>query len=86
MKTIYKYPLLIGINHLQLPYIKVLDVIIQDSLPVLYALVDTENQNKKLKVIILGTRWELEDNITDGEFLRTITDGKYVWHVFYKEK
>jgi hypothetical protein len=84
MKVIYKYPLSVGLNQLEIPYIKILDVIEQRRIPTLYAMVDTDMPNKKLQVIVAGTGWELEDNVLDSNFLRTITDGLYVWHVFYK--
>jgi hypothetical protein len=83
MKTIYKYPLSIGLNQLEIPYIKILDVIIQGATLTLYVIVDTEISNRKLQIIVSGTGWELKDNILYGNFIRTVTDGIYVWHVFY---
>jgi hypothetical protein len=84
MKTIYKYPLSIGLNELKIPYIKILSVINQNSIPTLYAIVDTKILDKKLQVIVAGTGWELEENVLKSNFLGSITDGIYVWHVFYK--
>ena len=84
MKTIYKYPLSIGLNELEIPYVKILSVINQNSIPTLYAIVDTKISDKKLQVIVAGTGWELEENVLKSNFLSSITGGIHVWHVFYK--
>jgi hypothetical protein len=84
MKTIYKYPLKTGLNQLELPYVKILSVINQGLTPTLYAVVDRELDDRKLQVVVCGTGWDLEDNVIDGNFLGTVTDGVFVWHVFYK--
>ena len=91
MKTIYKYKLSIGENKLKLPYVKIIGVINQtnfigENMPVLYAIVDTDILDKELEVLVVGTGWELENNILQGTLLGTVTDGAFVWHVFYKEK
>lgn len=87
MKVIYKYPLTLGTNELEIPYEKILNVIMQGRTITLYVLVDTEIQNKKVKVHAIGTGWVLDDGILDNDsiYLNTITDGIYVWHVFYNE-
>lgn len=84
MNVIYKYKLTQGLNELEIPYKKILSVINQGMSPTLYAIVNPEMPNRKLQVIVAGTGWELEDNMFDGNFLGTITDGMFVWHVFYK--
>jgi hypothetical protein len=84
MKTIYKYKLSEGLNELEIPYIKILGVIYQGFTPTIYAIVDTENPNKKLQVAVIGTGWEIEDNIISSNYIGTITNGVFVWHVFWK--
>lgn len=86
MKTIYKYPLQTGPNELEMPYIKILSVINQGRTPTLYALVDGKEQNKKVKVYVFGTGWDVEDSIVENsKYLNTITDGMFVWHIFIQE-
>lgn len=85
-KTIYKYPLELGINELEIPYEKILNVIIQGRIPTLYVLIDDEQQNKKVQVQVIGTGWDIGEGMIDNSiYLNTVTDGIYVWHVFYNE-
>jgi len=86
MKTIYKYQLTTGLNELEIPYTKILNVINQERIPTLYVLVDKKNKNKKVKVYVFGTGWEIEDDILEtSEYLNTITDGLFVWHIFIQK-
>jgi len=86
MKTIYKYQLTTGLNELEMPYTKILSVINQGRTPTLYALVDAKEQNKSVKVYVFGTGWDIEDNIVENsEYLNTITDGMFVWHIFIQK-
>jgi hypothetical protein len=85
MKTIHKYPLEVGMNILEVPYLKILNVINQYNKPTLYVIVDTEMPYKEIQVIVAGTGWELEDNVLDNNYVGTVNTGSFVWHVFYKE-
>lgn len=86
MKTIYKYQLTTGLNELEMPYTKILNVINQGKTPTLYALVDAKEQNKSIKIYVFGTGWDIEDNIVENsEYLNTITDGMFVWHIFIQK-
>jgi len=68
MKKIYKYQLTTGLNELEMPNTKILNVINQGRIPTLYA------------------GWDIEDNIVENsEYLNTITDGMFVWHIFIQK-
>lgn len=84
MNVIYKYPLHEGINQLEIPYRKVLGVIYQGFSPILYAIVDTEMENRNLQVAVIGTGWELEENIIGSNYIGSVTNGVFVWHIFVK--
>lgn len=85
--TIYKWPLQLGENILQLPWdAKILHVDWQDGPQghsgfKLWALVD-KNQHMRdtVRISIYGTGGDMPDN--PGEHLGTILVGAYVWHVF----
>jgi len=87
MKKIYKYPLKLGLNELEIPYIEILNVINQRRVPTLYVLVNMEQQKKgKIKIYVSGTGWNIDDSIIENtNYLNTITDGMFVWHIFYQE-
>lgn len=61
MKTIYKYPLeQRNINEVEMPEgAEILSVQVQNEIPVLWAIVDTENPNEKRKIRIIGTGHEI---------------------------
>lgn len=84
MKLIYKYPLELGLNELEIPYVKIISVINRGSHLSLYVVVDVTIPDKKLQVAVCNTGQELEDSILHGQFLGTVTDGMFVRHVFYK--
>lgn len=84
MKTVYKYPLDFedySIVTLPLGY-QLLKVIIQNGNPVLYALIDTnENRFRGVRFRIAGTGHPIdEDNL---EYVSTFEMGSLVFHVFH---
>ena len=60
---------------------KLLSVAMQGSSLCLWALVDTDYPMGTAQVRIFGTGWENSD-VGSLEFLGTVLDGIYVWHVF----
>lgn len=85
MRSIYKYSL----N----PYAKIegciekfLDIQIQNEIPVIWAIVDTELVSRKFYIYCYGTGWELNKDEARGDYLGTVQDNEgYVWHYFLEE-
>ena len=83
MKRIYKYSLkLQEIQSINAPVTKVLCVQMQHGELVLWAEVDTDKASKELLVVIVGTGHEIPENA--GQYLSTVQDGSYVWHIYIK--
>jgi len=89
MKTIYKYPIkVIDEQELQLPKgYKLLTVINQNDVPVIYAIVDTEEiKTETLWIRIFGTGNALDDDYLNNsyDYLGTVITcgGSLIWHVF----
>lgn len=81
MKTIYKYPLTSRDCTLTLAAgAEILTVKLQNDIPTLWAIVDKDGDlNFSRHICIVGTGWELRDNM---EYITTYLDGPFVWHVF----
>lgn len=81
MKTIYKYPLTSRDCTVTLPAgAEILTVKLQNDIPTLWAIVDTEEYlDFSRRICIVGTGWELQDKM---EYITTYIDGYFVWHVF----
>ena len=96
MKTIYKYPLSLNDSFtLNLPYgHDTLDIQIQNDTPVLWAMVDTENETREVRFKVVGTGWSIEKAHSNNYFVvddkcsgwytyvATIQWRGFVWHIF----
>jgi hypothetical protein len=84
MNTIYKYPLEItDVQTIDLPNgAEVLDVAVQDELPVLWALVDTEEITAPVEVYTFGTGIPISTELDDLVHISTYQIGGFVGHVF----
>jgi hypothetical protein len=81
---IFKYELTAADKQtLTLPVIKVLSVGFQPGKLCLWALVDPESVLKQVEVEIVGTGHDKEP-VEGQEFLGTVFDHPFVWHVFYR--
>ena len=80
MKTIYKYTLDSHDCTLQLPKgAEFLTVQLQNGIPTLWALVNPMTVTEERHICIVGTGWDVEDNM---KYITTYMDGYFVWHVF----
>jgi len=80
MKTIYKYTLNSKDCTLQLPKgAEILTVQLQNENPTLWALVNPITVTEERYICIVGTGWQVEDNM---KYITTYMDGYFVWHVF----
>jgi hypothetical protein len=80
MKTIYKYTLDSQDCTLNLPKgAEILTVQLQNGIPTLWALVNNMTVTEKRHICIVGTGWDVEDNM---KYITTYMDGYFVWHVF----
>jgi len=88
MQIIYKYPLCVrmgGKSEVYLPKgAKFLDVQLQDDIPTLWALIDTDADYEFVKLLTIGTGIYLPREPT-GEYIATYQDGGLVWHVFFAD-
>ncbi len=80
MKTINKYTLDSQDWTLQLPKgAELLTVQLQNGIPTLWALVNPMTVTEERHICIVGTGWDVEDNM---KYITTYMDGYFVWHVF----
>ena len=80
MKKVFKYELHAMDVTLKLPLgAEILNVQLQNDRRVLWALVDPNNVEVDRSICIVGTGWDVEDNM---EYINTYMDGYFVWHVF----
>lgn len=80
MKTIFKYELNVHDVILKLPLgAEILNVQLQNGKPVLWALVNPENELVDRSICIVGTGWDVKGNM---QYINTYMDGYFVWHVF----
>jgi hypothetical protein len=80
MKTIYKYTLDSQDCTLNLPKgAEILTIKLQNNVPTLWALVNPMTVTEERHICIVGTGWQIEDNM---KYITTYMDGYFVWHVF----
>ena len=80
MKTIYKYTLDSQDCTLHLPKgAEILTIQLQNGIPTLWALVNPMTVTEERHICIVGTGWQVEDNM---KYITTYMDGYFVWHVF----
>jgi hypothetical protein len=85
MKTVYKYKLqFVDCQDIDLPIgAQILKVKNQESVPCLWAVVDTEEKNlEKRKIRMMGTGHPLGDMPGTYLYINTYEQDTYVWHVF----
>ena len=84
MRKIYKYELPVdgGIITIKQCIIKILNIQEQNGIPVIWAIVDPDDEVvEPLKIIAIGTGWELPIGLED--YLGTAQDEYgFVWHYF----
>jgi hypothetical protein len=91
MLTIYKYPLKKEVNEygslaLQMPYnAKPISVINQQGELVMYAEVDTTDLMATRELYICGSGRELPMDIHNYDFVGTVMQAQFVWHVYAKK-
>ena len=84
MKTIYKYQLKDRVSEIEIPIdFNILAIQNQDNCIFLWAVVDTDYPKEKRTFYLLGTGQELPDNFDDLEYLDTVQQNEYVWHVYF---
>lgn len=80
-KRIYKYPLTVGINELEIPVGSlILNVIEQGGVATAYVMVNDTKQTEKRTLRVFGTGWDLP--AVKLEYITTVKDSMFVWHVF----
>jgi hypothetical protein len=80
MNAVYKYPLNSQDCTLKLPKgAEILTVKLHGEFPSLWALVDPKAELEARHICIVGTGWDVEDNM---KYITTYIDGYFVWHVF----
>jgi len=80
MKSVWKYPLFMGLTELELPAgAKVLHVEEQSGIPHIWALVDTEAEKEPRHFLIRGTGHNVDEDLT---YVGTWQAPPYVWHLF----
>ena len=94
MKTIYKYPVNInrcgGLEKISIP--RSADIISFDrdcyGEYCIWAIVDKEEiEKREIVVAAIGTGWDLSffDNFEKVEFIKTIQEPPFIWHIFIAE-
>lgn len=80
MKEIWKFRLEGPDKLVKAPIEKWLEVKVQDGAVCAWAIVNHDLPEEDYYLYTLGTGWPVEAIV--GDFLGTILDGDYVWHVF----
>lgn len=84
MRTIWKYQFTANdVNQISMPRdAKILDVQVQGGQPMVWAMVDSDNEPEIRRFLITGTGQRIHDH--DGEYLGTfqVNAGMHVFHVF----
>lgn len=86
MKTIWKYPLKItSLQIIEMPdRAAILSMQMQDNVPTIWALVDTDKTKAKWEIRVIGTGEPADDIALNFSCLGTVQQGPMVWHVFMK--
>jgi len=81
---IFKYNLLGGV--VEAPIMEILDIQLQDGVPVMWALVNEGSYDKRIEIKLLWTGQEISaEDLKEFEYFRTLQDAMgLVWHVFIK--
>lgn len=83
MKRIYKYPVLLGAQSIPMPEgAQVLTAQLQQGQINIWALVDP-NAEEVINVIeVYGTGHDLKDTTDKHNYIGSVQQGPFVWHVF----
>jgi hypothetical protein len=80
MKKVFKYELHGHDSIVKLPLgAEILSVQLQNDRPVLWALVDPGNELVERSICIIGTGWDVENNM---KYINTYMEEYFVWHAF----
>ena len=85
MKTIHKFPLSSawGTKVLHMPRgAEILCVQVQNDWPTLWALVDPSAEKEPRMVCVVGTGEEMPAAMGRSEYVGTVQEGVFVWHIF----
>ena len=86
MKTIWKYPIIITDRQtITIPVdAEILTVALQDDIPCIWAMVDTEVPPEIRHIEIFGTGNPIpfERGITNRKYIGSLHQNYFVWHVF----
>lgn len=87
MRSIYKYSLLNPYTKVEGCIEKFLDIQMQNGVPVIWAIVNTELKGRRFYIYGYGTGWELNEMVeARGDYLGTVQDNEgYVWHYFLED-
>ncbi len=81
---IYKYDLMDGC--VDAPIVQILDIQMQDGIPVMWGLVSEGARKRHIEVRYYFTGREVDpDTLREFEYFRTLQDGDLVYHVFIKD-
>lgn len=81
MKEIWKFPIEMGANKIEMPNgAVVLTVQLQNDIPCLWAIVNPEEASNTRVFHIHGTGHPLE--VAPRDYVGTFQQGPFVWHVF----
>lgn len=80
MKEIWKFKLDGADKLVKAPVEKWLDVKVQGESVCVWAIVDFDQPEEDYYLYALGTGWPVETIV--GDFVGTVIDDAYVWHVF----
>lgn len=86
MKTIWKFELkVVDIQNIEMPKnAQILSVKMQNEIPVLYALVNTDNESEERLIEIFGTGHEVMHDTSVSQYIGTfkMRNDKLMFHVF----
>jgi hypothetical protein len=85
MRSIFKYPIQItDVQTLSMPEAaEILTVQIQDGVPCLWAIVDTQVVNQERVIEVFGTGRPLHQDMGISRvYIGTVQERPFVWHVF----
>lgn len=83
-KTIYKYPVQLGSNTLQMPlHSQILTAQLQYGVITIWAIVDESEMTKEDRnVVVFGTGHPLPVKADVKYWIATVQQDPYVWHLF----
>lgn len=84
METIYKYPLEIFDSQKIYTFktMRPLCIQLQNGIPTLWALVDTNSKQTSRRIVMHGTGNEIDRSVFNYQYLGTVQLNGLVWHYF----